>query len=290
MTLKLDNIRFGYQSGGEKAYLLNGVNFTAEKGKITALVGSNGAGKTTLFNIISGFEKRFSGSIWYNGQNISRLPSHKIARLNILRMFQSPQMMKDQTLLENIVMVAQDHCVGENPFLAPLFMNRIKKYEQEKAERAIMLLNLFFEGHPVELDKYLSKLNDSATELSLGEQRIMDFISLLMNIPNLEETEEKARQESPKPTLLLLDEPTSGINITNIETIKKVLRDLTTHNNVTVLMVSHDMGFVRDIADTCVYLDHITGTTHLVASPDEVLSNESVRKNYLGYGETVDNK
>lgn len=290
MTLKLDNIMFGYQSGDEKAYLLNGVSFTAEKGKITALIGSNGAGKTTLFNIISGFEKHFSGSIRYNGQNISRLPSHKIARLNILRMFQSPQMMKDQTLLENMIMVAQDHCAGENPFLAPLLIKRIKKYEQEKAERAIKLLNLFFEGRPVELDKYLSKLNDSAVELSLGEQRIMDFISLMMNIPNLEETVEKARQESPKQTLLLLDEPTSGINITNIETIKKMLRRLTTQNNVTVLMVSHDMGFVRDLADTCVYLDHITGTTHLVASPNKVLSNESVRKNYLGYGEIVDNK
>ena len=118
----------------------------------------------------------------------------------------------------------------------------------------------------------------------------MDFISLLMNIPTLEKSGEEARHESPKHTLLLLDEPTSGINITNIETIKKLLRKLTRHNDVTVLMVSHDMGFVRDLADTCVYLDHITGTTNLVASPDEVLSNESVRKNYLGYGETVDNK
>jgi len=280
MTLKLDNIRFSYQTGDEKTFLLNGVSFTAEKGKITALVGSNGAGKTTFFNIISGFEKRFSGSIWYNGQNISHLPSYKIARLNILRMFQNPQMMKDQTLLENIVMVAQDHCEGEDPFVAPLFNKRIKRFEQEKAERAKSLLNMFFEGCPEELDKYLSKLNDSATDLSLGEQRIMDFIGLLMNIPNPEESE----------ALLLLDEPTSGINIANIEIMKRVLRNLTKHNNVSVLMISHDMGFVRDLADTCVYLDHITGTTHLTASPDEVLSNESVRKNYLGYGEIVDHK
>lgn len=280
MTLELENISFRYKSGDEKAFLLNGVSFTAEKGKITALIGSNGAGKTTLFNIISGFEKHFSGSIKYNEQNISHLPSYKIARLNILRMFQNPQMMKDLTLLENIVMVAQDHCEGENPFLAPLFNKRIKRYEQQKTERAKRLLNKFFEGCPEELDKYLSKLNDCATDLSLGEQRIMDFIGLLMNIPNPEE----------KETLLLLDEPTSGISIANIENMKKVLRSITVHNNVTTLMISHDMGFVRDLADTCVYLDHITGTTLLMASPDEVLSNESVRKNYLGYGEIVDHK
>lgn len=280
MTLKLDNISFGYQSGDEKAFLLNRVSFTAGKGKITALVGSNGAGKTTLFNIISGFEKHFSGSIWYSGQNISHLPSHKIARLNILRMFQNPQMIKDQTLLENLVMVAHDHCEGENPFMAPLIKKRIKRHEQEKAERAVNLLNMFFENRPEELAKYLSKLNDNATELSLGEQRIMDFIGLLMNIPNPEESE----------ALLLLDEPTSGINIANIEIMKKVLRNLTKHNNVTILMISHDMGFVLDLADSCVYLDHITGTTHLMASPDEVLSNENVRKNYLGYGEIVDHK
>ncbi len=269
--LKLSDIYFGYTDQKDSEMLLNHVNVELRKGTITALVGGNGAGKTTLFNIISGIEKNSMGKIRFNGRDITKQPVFKRSQIGIARMFQGIELMPDLTLREYLVMSAQDHCGGENPFIAPFMARRIKHIEEMKSKRAVELLTRFFGPHQDELQRYLLKLDQKTSALSYGEQRLMAFIGLLMNI------------DENKETLLLLDEPTSGVNPAYIESMKELLRYYVTYRRVTVFLVEHKMGFVRDVADVVYYMDSNTGQLTEQLSPHQLMANDNFRKQYLGY-------
>ena len=115
MILELRDIKKSYTNASNEVFnLLDGVSFGVEEGKITALIGGNGAGKTTLFNIISGFEKGFSGSVIFEGNDISRMPAHRISLIGMGRLFQGRQLMDDLTLMENMK-IASDEVMGEGP-------------------------------------------------------------------------------------------------------------------------------------------------------------------------------
>ena len=115
--------------------LLNGVNMSVEKGKVTALIGGNGAGKTTLFNIISGFEKGFKGQVILEGNDISNLPAHKISLMGLGRLFQGRQLMDDLTLMENMK-IASDDMTGENPFDGIFRAKKVRASEAAKEQQA----------------------------------------------------------------------------------------------------------------------------------------------------------
>lgn len=259
MILQLKDIRLSLtNSHNETLDLLRGVNLDIEKGKITALVGGNGSGKTTLFNIISGFQKDYSGDVLFEGQDLGHLPAYRISRLGIGRLFQDGQLMAGLTLMENMKVASYER-VGESPIslFTHSYAARAAEIEREQQAKKI-LSSLFGVG-----SKYLSMLNNEASNFSYGEQRLLSLARLLMG----------------KNHLLLLDEPTSGINPMYFETIRRIIREMV-YKGVTILVIEHNIQFVRQIADICAYLDD--GVIAMVGPTTVVLDDDNVRNSYLG--------
>ncbi len=261
--LEVKDICMSYANKRNEVFnLLNGVNFTIAEGEITALIGGNGTGKTTLFNIISGFERHYSGRVEYRGRDISHLPPHRIARMSnddgIGRLFQGRQLMGSLTLLENMKLASFDG-TGESPFGSIFNSRRIRMAEKQKEQQAVEILKRIF-GQD---NKYLDMLHQKASQLSYGEQRLIAMARLLMGNYHL----------------LLLDEPTSGVNNVYIETIKQIINDMVEQEGRTVLIIEHNMPFVRDISQNCLFL--ADGRIARKGSPTDVLSDSEVLKNYL---------
>lgn len=260
MILQLKDIHISFTNAHNETFeLLRGVNLDVEKGKITALVGGNGTGKTTLFNIISGFEKNYTGDVLFEGNNLNKKSAHQISLMGIGRLFQNGQIMGGLTLMENMKLASSDS-TGEIPFSSLIYPKRWKEAEARKELLAReILIRIFGEGN-----KYLDMLNDDASTFSYGEQRILSLCCLLMG----------------GNRLLLLDEPTSGVNPHYIEVIEQIIREMKEAEKLTVLLIEHNMHFVRKVADVCAYLDE--GRIVKVGSTDEVLDDKNVRDSYLG--------
>jgi branched-chain amino acid transport system ATP-binding protein len=292
MELVLKDIYLTY-SGKRDAdsQLLKGINLQAEKGKVTALVGGNGAGKTTLFNIISGFEKGFQGQVLLDGKDISRLPVHRIARKGVGRLFQGRQLMDDLTLLENLKIGDDDH-TGEDPFDALLSLPKAKAGSKSLSV-VKNLIRILGKGHTRKLLSWLwrvvdreavrerkakdilarlfgaetsllAKLDNQATDLSYGEQRLVALARLLMG----------------GYPLLLLDEPTSGVNSEYIRSVGQAIREMADRDGTTVFLIDHNLDFVRSVADRCCYLKD--GKIFKSGTPGEVLDDWEIRKDYVG--------
>lgn len=260
MLLQLKDIKLSFTNAhSEVLNLLNGINLNVEQGKVTALIGGNGTGKTTLFNVISGFRNDFEGEVIFNGKRLNNIPPYKISLQGIGRLFQGRQLMGDLTLTENMKIASNDR-TGEMPLMSLLFPKRIRQREQEKELRAVTLLKRFFG----EDNKYLSMGGHKVSELSYGEQRLIAVVRLLMG----------------NDKLLLLDEPTAGVNPVYIETVKAVIRKMVDEEGLTVLLIEHNMHFVRELADYCAYLDN--GVIEKMGVTEEVLKDKNVRNSYLG--------
>ncbi len=260
MILQLKDIRISFTNAQNESFdLLRGVNLDVEKGKITALVGGNGTGKTTLFNIISGFEKSYTGEVVFEGNDFNRIPAHRISLMGIGRLFQDGQLMGGLTLMDNMKL-ASDDTTGEMPFSSLLFPKKWKKAELQKELQVREVLTRIF-GQD---NKYLNMLDKDASAFSYGEQRILSLARLLMG----------------GDRLLLLDEPTSGVNPMYIEIIERMIREMKEQEGLTVLLIEHNMHFVRKVADVCAYLDE--GIIAKVGPTSEVLDDKNVRNSYLG--------
>lgn len=260
MILEVRGIRMSYTNARREVFnLLDGVDMDVEKGMVTALIGGNGAGKTTLFNIISGFEKAFKGQVFFEDNDITRMPAHKIALMGLGRLFQGRQLMDDLTLMENMK-IASDDTTGENPFGALFCRKKVAKSEAAKEQHAIAILKKVFG----EDNKYLDMLDHKASEVSYGEQRLMAMARLLMG----------------NDRLYLLDEPTSGVNPKYIDTFRSIIRDMVEKEGKTVLLIEHNMSFVRSVADYCHYL--ADGKIIKSGPTGEVLDDPVIRKDYLG--------
>ena len=259
MILQLRNIHMSFTNAQNETFdLLRGVNLTVEKGKITALVGGNGTGKTTLFNIISGFEKDYTGDVLWGDKNCNRFPAHHISLTGIGRLFQDGQLLPGLTLMENMKIASHDK-TGEIPFSSLIFPKKWKEAETRKEAQAKDILKRIFGDD----SKYLNMLNDDASAFSYGEQRLLSLARLLMG----------------NDRLLLLDEPTSGVNPVYIDTIEKIIREMVAEG-LTVLLIEHNMHFVRRVADMCAYLDD--GIIAKIGPTTEVLDDKNVRNSYLG--------
>lgn len=259
MILQLKDIHLSFTNDQKETFdLLRGVNLDVEAGKVTALVGGNGTGKTTLFNIISGFQKGYKGKVLFEGHDFNPLSPSTISLMGIGRLFQGGQLLSGLTLMENMKMASDDE-TGEWPFSSLIRPKRWKEAEQKKEEQAKEILNRIFGSG----NKYLDMLNNEASAFSYGEQRILSLARLLMG----------------GDRLLLLDEPTSGVNPVYIDTIEQIIRDMVA-DGLTVLLIEHNMHFVRKIADTCAYLDD--GVIAMSGPTAEVLDDKNVRNSYLG--------
>ena len=259
MILQLKDIRLSFTDAhNETLELLRGINLSVEEGRITALVGGNGAGKTTLFNVISGFQKNYSGDVVFEGHSFNRLSAHRISLMGIGRLFQGGQLLPGLTLMENMKLASDDR-TGELPFSSLLLPRKCREAEARKEVQAKEIIARIFGADC----KYMQMLDQDASAFSYGEQRILSQARLLMG----------------GDRLFLLDEPTSGVNPVYIETIENILREMVSEG-ITVLLIEHNMHFVRRVADTCAYLDD--GIIAKVGPTAEVLDDKNVRNSYLG--------
>jgi len=260
MELELQDIRLTFSNSRKGDFnLLQGVNLKVKEGAITAIVGGNGTGKTTLFNIISGFISEYRGRVLIDGQDIRRLPPYKRSQVGIGRLFQGTQLMGNLSLMENMK-IASSNKTGEHPVQPFFAIKAIRAQEKDKEDTAVEIINSLF-GRD---SKYLEMLGQKASNLSYGEQRLFGIARLLMG----------------DSKILLLDEPTSGVNPVYIETISNLIRKLVTEKGLTVLMIEHNMNFVKGLASYCAYLDN--GKVVQYGATDAVLNDEGVKNSYLG--------
>jgi neutral amino acid transport system ATP-binding protein len=208
-------------------YAVAGARFEISAGRITGLIGPNGAGKSTMVNIIAGAIKPRSGSIFFDGLEITSQPAHEIARRGIVRTFQLSSEFGKLTVLENLL-VAVPGQVGETFVGAMLGRGRWMAQEQALVLRARALLERF--GMSAKEDEY-------AGNLSGGQRRLVEIMRGLM----------------AKPKLLILDEPLAGVNPSLAQEIMGYLEDLR-DEGLTMLMVEHDLAAVERVCDPVIVM------------------------------------
>ena len=243
------------QFGGLRA--LGGVDFRVEPGEIVSVIGPNGAGKTTFFNTISGLYPPDSGEILFEGSDVAGLNPDQITRRGIARTFQNVRLFPNMTVLEN-VMVAQ-HCRTTKGMWPALFQTPgFRREEAEIRERAREVLGVF----GTRLVGY--RFDQPAFALSYANRRRLEI----------------ARAIATQPKLLLLDEPTAGMNPRETLEQTELIGKLRSEKGFTVVVIEHDMKVVRNVSDRVVVLDH--GVRIAEGSYEEVSSNEDVIEAYLG--------
>lgn len=255
------------KNGTEIHAVLDDFSLSVEKGKVTALVGFNGSGKTTLFNIIAGLLPANSGNIQLvNGtvNSLTDLAPHRIARLGIGRLFQDAHIFLDLSILENMLL-ADNSRFGEQPFFSLILNRKIKIKDKARVERAEQIFSELFKDEKVLLDRFTSNLFEPAKNLSYGQQRLLALARLFMAENN---------------KLLLLDEPTSGVNPVLIDLIASIIRKTVYEKGISVFMIEHNMQFMADVSDLCAFINK--GKIEFSGTPTEVLNNEQVKKSYLG--------
>jgi neutral amino acid transport system ATP-binding protein len=241
----------GKSFGGLAA--VDGVDLSVRRGSITALIGPNGAGKTTLFDLITGFAKPDRGAVTFGGVSIGGLPTHRIARLGLVRTFQLTRVFNAMTVLDNMMLAARDQ-PGE-ALSTVIMVRRSRQHERNVRARARDLLRHF---------KLDSKAEDYAASLSGGQRKLLEFARALMT----------------EPKLLLLDEPMAGVNKVLGRQLLDHVEALRASEDITFLFVEHDMDVVMTRAEHVIVMAE--GTVISEGAPDIVRNDPRVIDAYLG--------
>ena len=241
-------IRFG----GIRA--VDAVSFQVEQGEVFSIIGPNGAGKTTIFNLISRIYQPSAGRLFFQDQDITDIPPYRVAGLGLARTFQNIELFTNATLLQNLLIGR--HCHSTVGVLAQLaFLPTVRREElkhREKAEEVIAFLSL---------------------------ERYRD--TLIANLPyGVRKVVELGRALCIEPKLLLLDEPSSGLNVEETEGMGFWIEDIKKDLGITVIMVEHDMNLVRMVSDRVMALNY--GKVIALGTPDQVQNHPEVVRAYIG--------
>jgi branched-chain amino acid transport system ATP-binding protein len=238
--------------GGLK--ILNDISLNIYKGDLFALIGPNGAGKTSLLNCISGIYNPTRGHILINGHDLAKLKSHEVAQIGIARTFQLSELFRHMNVLENLL--AGRHTKMKSGLLSNgFFWGKTIKEEVEHREAVEKVIEF------LELGKYRKSQSSS---LPYGTQKIVGL----------------GRALAMEPQILLLDEPSAGMNRQEKEDLARFILRIKHDSGITLIWVEHDMQLVGDLADEMAVLNF--GTRIAEGKPEEVLNDPQVIKTYLG--------
>jgi len=240
---------------------VNGVSFDVQRGEVFTLIGPNGAGKTTVFNLISRIYTPTTGEIEFEGHKLSEKAPHEVAKLGIARTFQNIELFEHATVLQNLLIGRHTH--RETGLWNDLFFTpktrRAELAARERVEKVIDLLDL--QHHRESM----------VAGLPYGVRKVVEL----------------ARALCTEPKLLLLDEPSSGLNVEETSDMAFWIRDIQHELGITVLMVEHDMTLVSKVSDRVLAMNQ--GEMLALGTPREVQSHPGVIEAYLGSIDDVSN-
>ncbi|MCG7850795.1 MAG: ABC transporter ATP-binding protein, partial [ANME-2 cluster archaeon] len=249
--LKVQDVKKHF--GGVMA--VDGASFSVEEQTIRGLIGANGAGKTTLFNLITGYYKLDSGTIFFKDERVDQIPTYKKARKGMVRTFQLTKVLSRMTVLENMLLGPKLQ-TGEqirNIFFRP---KKVADEEAKIMEKAIETLEFFDLMH---------MKDDYAGALSGGQKRLLEMARALMT----------------DPKMLLLDEPFAGVNPTLARKLVGRIKELK-ERGMTFLIIEHDMPLITEVSDTLSFMNQ--GRIILEGPPEDVKKDPRVLDAYLGDG------
>jgi branched-chain amino acid transport system ATP-binding protein len=238
--------------GGIKA--IDGVSFEVGQGEIFTLIGPNGAGKTTIFNLVSRFYDADSGRLTFLGEDITDAPPHEIAKRGIARTFQNIELFEHASVLQNLLLGRHAH-KRSHFFEEILFLPKVRRLELEHREAVEKVIDF------LDLQPYRDIL---IANLPYGVRKVVEL----------------ARALCTEPKLLLLDEPSSGLNVEETQDMAFWIHDIKELLDITVLMVEHDMTLVSAVSDRVLALSN--GRPLALGTAGEVQSNADVIAAYLG--------
>jgi len=229
-------------------------SFRVEEGSITGLIGPNGAGKTTLFNVITGYYKPDTGSIFFEGEGIDGLPPHQVFRKRIYRTFQINREFAQMTVLENVMLMPENQ-IGEKFWNTWFRASSVRKQEKAIQEKALEVLEF------VEL---IDLKDEYAGSLSGGQKKLLEL----------------ARSMMAEPRMVLLDEPGAGVNLTLMKKLMANIRKLCEEKKITFFLIEHDMDLVMNLCNPVIVMSE--GKKLAEGTPEEIKKDERVLEAYLG--------
>ena len=238
--------------GGLKA--VDAVSFAVEKGEILSIIGPNGAGKSSIFNLISRIYHPTTGKIFFEDQDITEVPAHGIARLGIARTFQNIELFENATVLSNLLVGRHRHS-ATRLWQEVLFLPSVRRAEKEHRHRVEQVIEF------LDLKPFRDKL---ISGLPYGVRKVIEL----------------ARALCAEPRLILLDEPSSGLNVEETDDMSFWIRDMKSELGITVVMVEHDMSLVNRVSDRVIALNY--GRVLAMGTPAEVQRHPDVIAAYLG--------